>query len=93
MTVNKMRKALCDTKTMTVEQAISTMIKRECYMVFRKSEYIIDIMDIYTDKYYGSCGAHPVFFDKSGKFIQDFRLNRVCDGDDVAVYEVFYNWR
>lgn len=93
MTVNSKRKALCDTKTLTVEQAIETMRKRECYMVFRKPEYVIDIMDLYTDRYYGSCGAHPVFFDKSGKFAENFRLNRVSDNEELGVYEVYYNWR
>lgn len=83
----------CDTKTLTVEEAIATLKKRECYIVFRKPEYIIDLMDIYTDRYYGSCGAHPVFIERSGKFAEDFRFNRVCDNDEVGVYEVYYTYK
>lgn len=83
----------CDTKTLTVEDAIATLKKRECYIVFRKPEYIMDIMDIYTDRYYGSCGMHPIFLDESSKFHQDFHLNRVSDSDEVGVYEVYYKRR
>lgn len=90
MIINSSRKALCDTKTLTVEQAITTLKKRECYIVFRKPEHIIDIMDIYTDRYYGSCGAHPIFFDSDSVFKKRFSKNRCIDNDEVAVFEIKY---
>lgn len=80
----------CDTKSISIEEAITTLKKRECYIVFRKAEFLIDIMDVYTDRYYGSCGAHPMFFEPDSVFNKRFRQNQVINNDEVGVYEVKY---